>query len=80
MSASYEARAIGIETVMFQWEAKHICPQLISPPCYCPKYEVIFYIIFGIKDWFRKNHCSKFNLSGVFLVDYDIRHKILNVY
>jgi len=41
MTASYEARAFGIETGISLWEAKKICPQLISLPCYGPKYEVI---------------------------------------
>ena len=41
MTASYEARAFGIETGMSLWEAKKICPMLISLPCYGPKYEVI---------------------------------------
>lgn len=41
MTASYEARAFGIETGMSLWEAKKLCPRLISLPCYGPKYEVI---------------------------------------
>ncbi|MDD5362672.1 MAG: DNA polymerase IV [Ignavibacteria bacterium] len=41
MTASYEARAFGIETGTSLWEAKKLCPQLISLPCYGPKYEII---------------------------------------
>lgn len=41
MTASYEARAKGIETGMSLWEAKKLCPELISLPCYGPKYEMI---------------------------------------
>lgn len=41
MTASYEARALGIDTAMSVWQAKKICPELISLPCYGPKYEVI---------------------------------------
>jgi len=41
MTASYEARALGIDTGISVWEAKRICPDLISLPCYGPKYEVI---------------------------------------
>lgn len=41
MTASYEARALGIDTGMSVWQAKQICPELISLPCYGPKYEAI---------------------------------------
>jgi DNA polymerase IV len=41
MTASYEARAKGVETGMSVLEARRICPDLISVPCYGPKYEAI---------------------------------------
>ncbi|MBX7042119.1 MAG: DNA polymerase IV [Ignavibacteria bacterium] len=41
MTASYEARAMGVETGMSVVEAKKLCPGLISLPCYGPKYESI---------------------------------------
>lgn len=41
MTASYEARARGIETGMSTYEAKIICPELICIPCCGPKYEHI---------------------------------------
>lgn len=41
MTASYEARARGVETGMSVYEAKKLCPELISVPCYGPKYEAI---------------------------------------
>ena len=41
MTASYEARALGIDTAMNVWQARKICPELISLPCYGQKYEVI---------------------------------------
>lgn len=41
MTASYEARALGVDTGMSVVEARRICPSLISLPCYGPKYEAI---------------------------------------
>ena len=41
MTSSYEARALGVRTGMSVFEAKQICPELISVPCYGPKYEAI---------------------------------------
>lgn len=41
MTASYEARARGVDTGMSVMEARRICPELISLPCYGPKYEAI---------------------------------------
>jgi DNA polymerase IV len=41
MTASYEARRLGIDTVMSTYQAKKICPELISVPCCGPKYEAI---------------------------------------
>lgn len=41
MTCSYEARALGVKTGMSVFEAKQICPELISLPCYGPKYEAI---------------------------------------
>ena len=41
MTASYEARAVGVETGMSVVDARKLCPELISLPCYGPKYESI---------------------------------------
>lgn len=41
MTASYEARAMGVETGMSVHQARKFCPELISVPCYGPKYEAI---------------------------------------
>jgi DNA polymerase-4 len=41
MTASYEARAQGVETGMSVYQARKLCPELISVPCYGPKYEAI---------------------------------------
>jgi len=41
MTASYEARARGVDTGMSVVEARKLCPELISLPCYGPKYESI---------------------------------------
>jgi DNA polymerase-4 len=42
MTSSYEARKMGVKTGMSVLEARLLCPELISLPCYGPKYEVIF--------------------------------------
>lgn len=41
MTASYEARAMGVDTGMSVVDAKKHCPDLISLPSYGPKYEAI---------------------------------------
>jgi len=41
MTASYEARLCGVDTGTSVLEARKLCPNLISLPCYGPKYEVI---------------------------------------
>jgi DNA polymerase-4 len=41
MTSSYEARAKGVKTGMSVVEAREFCPELISLPCYGPKYEAI---------------------------------------
>ena len=41
MTASYEARAKGVDTGMSVYQARQLCPDLISVPCYGPKYEAI---------------------------------------
>lgn len=51
MTCSYEARALGVKTGMSVFEAKQICPELISLPCYGPKYEAI---LLNIIEAFRK--------------------------
>ena len=45
MTASYEARKLGVNTGTSVWEARRICPDLISLPCYGPKYEIIIHNI-----------------------------------
>ena len=40
-AASYEARKFGVDIGMSVVEAKKLCPQLISLPCYGTKYEAI---------------------------------------
>jgi DNA polymerase IV len=51
MTCSYEARALGVRTGMSVFEARQICPELISLPCYGPKYEAI---LLNIMEAFRK--------------------------
>lgn len=45
MTASYEARALGVDTAMNTYQAKTTCPELILVPCYGQKYEAILFNI-----------------------------------
>lgn len=45
MTASYEARKLGVDTAMTTYQAKTICPELILVPCYGQKYEAILFNI-----------------------------------
>lgn len=51
MTASYEARARGVDTGMSVVEARKLCPELISLPCYGPKYESI---LANLQDMLRR--------------------------
>jgi len=51
MTASYEARAYGVDIGMSVVEARELCPDLISVPCYGTKYEAI---LINIIDNLRK--------------------------
>ena len=41
MTASYEARKYGVDIGMSVVDAKRLCPELISLPCYGTKYEAV---------------------------------------
>jgi nucleotidyltransferase/DNA polymerase involved in DNA repair len=51
MTASYEARKYGVDIGMSVVEARRLCPELISVPCYGTKYEAI---LINIIDNLRK--------------------------
>lgn len=68
MTASYEARALGIDTGMSLWEAKKICPQLISVPCYGPKYEsILLNIMRGLKSFVPSDLIEQYSIDECFL-------------
>ncbi|MBI5402979.1 MAG: DNA polymerase IV [Ignavibacteriae bacterium] len=68
MTASYEARAFGIETGMSAWEAKRICPQLISVPCYGPKYESVTQSLMrGLKTFVPDDCIEQYSVDEVFV-------------
>ncbi|MBK6536325.1 MAG: DNA polymerase IV [Ignavibacteria bacterium] len=57
MTASYEARAFGVDTGMSVLEARRICPHLISLPCYGPKYEAITLNLMKVLKEFVPEEC-----------------------
>jgi len=59
MTASYEARKFGVETGMSVWEAKKLCPELLSVPCYGPKYESIMFNLLDILKSFVPDDCME---------------------
>ncbi|MCU0371766.1 MAG: DNA polymerase IV, partial [Ignavibacteria bacterium] len=68
MTASYEARAYGIETGISLWEAKKLCPNLISLPCYGPKYEVIMQnLMKGLNKFVPKEFIEQYSVDEYFL-------------
>lgn len=68
MTASYEARALGIDTGMSVWEAKQICPALISLPCYGPKYEGIMNTIMEeLKSFTCEEFIEQYSIDECFL-------------
>ncbi len=68
MTASYEARALGIDTAMSVWQAKKICPELISVPCYGPKYEDIMENIQdGLKQIVPEDCIEKYSIDECFV-------------
>ncbi|MCX6163867.1 MAG: DNA polymerase IV, partial [Ignavibacteriae bacterium] len=68
MTASYEARAFGIETGMSTWQAKKICPSLISVPCYGPKYESVTQnLMRGLKSFVPDDCIEQYSVDEVFV-------------
>lgn len=68
MTASYEARALGVDTAMSVYQAKKICPDLISIPCYGPKYEAIMEHLMGALREFAPEDCiEQYSIDEMFL-------------
>lgn len=68
MTASYEARAFGIETGISLWEAKKLCPHLISLPCYGPKYEVIMLnLMKGLRKFVPDEFIEQYSVDEYFI-------------
>src|SRR4030095_9886242 len=70
MTASYEARAKGVEIGMSVVEARKLCPDLISVPCYGTKYEAILQNIL--------NHVNKY-VPDEFIEQYSIDECFLEI-
>lgn len=67
MTASYEARARGVDTGMSVVEAKKICPELISLPCYGPKYEAIMLnLLESLKDFVPEDCIEQYSIDECF--------------
>ncbi|MBK8550002.1 MAG: DNA polymerase IV [Ignavibacteria bacterium] len=67
MTASYEARAMGVDTGMSVVEAKRICPELISVPCYGPKYEAIMLnLLEALKDFVPEDCIEQYSIDECF--------------
>lgn len=76
MTASYEARAFGVDTGMSVWQAKKLCPQLISIPCYGPKYEAIMESILEVLQEFAPpENIEQYSIDECFI---DISHLVKN--
>ena len=68
MTASYEARKLGIDTAMSTWQAKKICPELISVPCYGPKYEAITQnLMRGLKSFVPPDCIEQYSIDECFV-------------
>ncbi|HMR39129.1 MAG TPA: DNA polymerase IV [Ignavibacteria bacterium] len=67
MTASYEARAMGVDTGMSVLEAKRICPDLISVPCYGPKYEsIMLNLLSALKDYVPDDCIEQYSIDECF--------------
>ena len=68
MTASYEARKCGVDTGMSVWEAKKICPDLISLPCYGQKYEMIVQnLMRGLKSFVPADYIEQYSVDECFV-------------
>jgi DNA polymerase-4 len=68
MTASYEARACGVDIGMSVVEARKLCPGLISIPCYGQKYEAILLnIMDNIKKLIPEDCIEQYSIDECFL-------------
>lgn len=68
MTASYEARARGVDTGMSVLEAKQICPELISLPCYGPKYEsIMLNLLESLKKFVPEESIEQYSIDECFV-------------
>ncbi|MEO6696233.1 MAG: DNA polymerase IV [Ignavibacteria bacterium] len=72
MTASYEARALGIDIAMSTIEALRICPTMICAPCYGQKYEAILLNILDMIRTYVPDDCiEQYSIDECFI---DITH------
>src|SRR3990172_10690893 len=68
MTASYEARAYGVAIGMSVVDARELCPDLISLPCYGTKYEAIaLNIIDNIRKFLPEDCIEQYSIDECFL-------------
>ena len=68
MTASYEARRCGVDTGTSVLEARKLCPDLISLPCYGPKYEVIMENIQkALRTFVPKEYIEQYSIDECFI-------------
>lgn len=68
MTASYEARALGIDIAMSTLQALKLCPTLICTPCYGQKYEAILLnIIEMIKTYVPEDCIEQYSIDECFI-------------
>jgi len=68
MTASYEARAQGVATGMSVLEARKFCPDLISLPCYGPKYEAVtLNLLNALKEFVPEECIEQYSVDECFV-------------
>ncbi|MEO8398910.1 MAG: DNA polymerase IV [Ignavibacteriaceae bacterium] len=68
MTASYEARAMGVDTGMSVMEAKKFCPDLISLPSYGPKYEsIMLNLLNELRDFVPEECIEQYSIDECFI-------------
>ncbi|HEY3249776.1 MAG TPA: hypothetical protein VGK25_01530, partial [Ignavibacteria bacterium] len=68
MTASYEARAYGVQIGMSVVDARKLCPELISVPCYGTKYEaIVLNILENIRNYLPEDCVEQYSIDECFL-------------
>ncbi len=68
MTASYEARRFGVDIGMSVVDAKRLCPELISLPCYGTKYEAVLQsILYEIAQVLPEDCIEQYSVDECFL-------------